>query len=144
MSVKIGNVEIGGPKFTVIAGPCSIESEDQFRLTTATVKKFGAALVRGGIWKMRTSPKSFQGLGNSKQMRLRSDWQIQLDQNMPKERHALFTCWYSNADNIVFPASTATLPGADNRLLRGVAHVQMAFMPQVMAQTLAMLNDNPN
>ncbi len=65
MSVRIGNVEIGGPKFTVIAGPCSIESEDQFRQTTRAVKNSGAALVRGGIWKMRTSPKSFQGLGES-------------------------------------------------------------------------------
>lgn len=65
MTVKIGNVEIGGPKFTVIAGPCSIESEDQFRKTSISVKKSGAALLRGGIWKMRTSPKSFQGLGES-------------------------------------------------------------------------------
>ena len=63
MVVQIGNVQIGGPKFTVIAGPCSIESEDQFRLTSTSVKKSGAALLRGGIWKMRTSPKSFQGLG---------------------------------------------------------------------------------
>lgn len=65
MVVQIGNVQIGGPKFTVIAGPCSIESEDQFRLTSTSVKKSGAALVRGGIWKMRTSPKSFQGLGEN-------------------------------------------------------------------------------
>ena len=63
MVVQIGNIQIGGPKFTVIAGPCSIESEDQFRLTSTSVKKSGAALLRGGIWKMRTSPKSFQGLG---------------------------------------------------------------------------------
>ena len=63
MVVQIGNVQIGGPKFTVIAGPCSIESEDQFRMTSTSVKKSGAALLRGGIWKMRTSPKSFQGLG---------------------------------------------------------------------------------
>ncbi len=65
MSVQIGNVEIGGPKFTVIAGPCSIESEDQFRQSAESVKKSGASLLRGGIWKLRTSPKSFQGLGES-------------------------------------------------------------------------------
>jgi len=82
------------------------------------------------------------GLGhNGRQMRLQSDWQAQLDQGMPTDRHALFTCWYSNCDNIVFPASTATLAGADNRLLRGVAHVQMAFLPQVMAATLAQLDE---
>ena len=63
MTVQIGNIVVGGPKFTVIAGPCSIESEDQLRLTANSIKKSGASLLRGGIWKMRTSPKSFQGLG---------------------------------------------------------------------------------
>jgi pimeloyl-ACP methyl ester carboxylesterase len=76
---------------------------------------------------------------NGRQMRLQSDWQAQLDHEMPADRHALFTCWYSNCDNIVFPTSTATLPGADNRLVRGAAHVQMAFLPQLMDATLAML-----
>ena len=80
---------------------------------------------------------------NGRQMRLQSDWQAQLDQDMPMNRHRLFTCWYSNCDNIVFPATTATLPGADNRLIRGAAHVQMAFLPQVMDATLAMLERTP-
>jgi len=80
---------------------------------------------------------------NGRQMRLQSDWQAQLDHGMPEGRHALFTCWYSNCDNIVFPASTATLPGADNRLIRGAAHVQMAFLPQVIDATLAMLEQKP-
>ncbi|MEO7886806.1 alpha/beta fold hydrolase [Polaromonas sp.] len=77
---------------------------------------------------------------NGRQMRLLSDWQAQLDHEMPANRHTLFTCWYSNCDNIVFPTSTATLPGADNRLVRGAAHVQMAFLPLVMNATLAMLD----
>ena len=76
---------------------------------------------------------------NGRQMRLLSDWQAQLDHDMPTDRHSRFTCWYSNADNIVFPTSTATLPGADNRLVLAAAHVQMAFLPQVMDSTLAML-----
>ncbi len=76
---------------------------------------------------------------NGRQMRLLSDWQAQLDHGMPAGRHALFTCWYSNTDNIVFPASTATLPGADNRLVRGAAHVQMAFLPRIVVDTLARL-----
>jgi len=80
---------------------------------------------------------------NGRQMRLQSDWQAQLDHEMPVDRHALFTCWYSNCDNIVFPTSTATLPGADNRLIRGAAHVQMAFLPEVMEATLAMLEREP-
>ena len=77
---------------------------------------------------------------NGLQMRLRSDWQMQLDEGMPEGRHALFTCWYSNTDNIVFPVSNATLAGADNRLVRGAAHVQMAFLPQIVEATLAMVN----
>lgn len=76
---------------------------------------------------------------NGRQMRLLSDWQAQLDHGMPINRHELFTCWYSNTDNIVFPASTATLSGADNRLVRGAAHVQMAFLPNIVADTLARL-----
>ena len=59
---------------------------------------------------------------------------------MHPERHGRFTCWYSNTDNIVFPTSTAALPGADNRLVRGAAHVQMAFLPEVMTATLALLD----
>ena len=80
------------------------------------------------------------GLGkNALQMRLLSDWHVQLDLGMPAHRHGLFTCWFSNADNIVFPASTATLPGANNRLIRGAGHVQMAFLPVVMKTTLGLL-----
>jgi 3-deoxy-7-phosphoheptulonate synthase len=63
MLVDIGNIQIGGPKFTVIAGPCSIESEAQFKTTAEAVKASGAGVLRGGIWKMRTSQKAFQGLG---------------------------------------------------------------------------------
>ena len=77
---------------------------------------------------------------NGRQMRLLSDWQARLDEGMHERRNALFTCWYSNTDNIVFPVSTATLPGADNRLVRGAAHVQMAFLPHIMAATLAMVD----
>ena len=80
---------------------------------------------------------------NGRQMRLLSDWQAQLDHEMPAGRHALFTCWYSNCDNIVFPTSTATLKGADNRLVRGAAHVQMAFLPEVMNASLALLEVEP-
>lgn len=63
--VNVGGYDIGGPNFTVIAGPCSIESFDQFLETAQGVKAAGAHLLRGGIWKMRTSAKDFQGLGHS-------------------------------------------------------------------------------
>lgn len=61
--VSIGNVKVGGPEFVVIAGPCSIESPEQFLETAEIVKNCGAVLLRGGIWKLRTSAKTFQGLG---------------------------------------------------------------------------------
>lgn len=76
---------------------------------------------------------------NGQQMRLLSDWHAQLDLGMPASRHSLFTCWYSSSDNMVFPTSTATLAGADNRLVKGAAHVQMAYLPEVMNTTLALL-----
>ena len=88
-----------------------------------------------GTWLARFS----HGL-NGMQMRLASEWQRRLDVGMPPNRHTLFTCWYSSSDNIVFPTSTATLRGADNRLIRAVAHVQMAFEPQVMNHTLDLLS----
>jgi triacylglycerol lipase len=68
---------------------------------------------------------------NSREMSLKSPWLIGLAAQSSSQRHALFTCFYSNCDNIVFPASTATLPGADNRHIPGTAHVHMAFQPAV-------------
>jgi 3-deoxy-7-phosphoheptulonate synthase len=61
--VQVGPVTIGGPEFTVIAGPCSIESHSQFLQTAQAVKNSGAVLLRGGVWKLRTSAHTFQGLG---------------------------------------------------------------------------------
>jgi 3-deoxy-7-phosphoheptulonate synthase len=61
--VEVAGVPFGGPEFTVIAGPCSIESREQFLKTAQAVKAGGASLLRGGIWKLRTSSKTFQGLG---------------------------------------------------------------------------------
>ncbi len=61
--VKIGDAEIGKDKtFTVIAGPCSVENEKQIVTVANGVKKSGAKILRGGAYKPRTSPYSFQGL----------------------------------------------------------------------------------
>jgi pimeloyl-ACP methyl ester carboxylesterase len=76
----------------------------------------------------------FSHLKNGRQMRIGGDWLRALGESQLS--HARFTCWYSNCDNIVFPPSTATLPGADNRLVRGVAHVALAFDPHVMAASM--------
>ncbi len=61
--VSVGENIIGTPNFTVMAGPCSVENEEQLMATAATVKESGAHLIRGGAFKPRSSPYSFQGLG---------------------------------------------------------------------------------
>jgi len=61
--VKIGNVTIGGKDIVVMAGPCSVEKEDLLLSIASNVKKAGAKVLRGGAFKPRTSPYSFQGLG---------------------------------------------------------------------------------
>lgn len=61
--VTVGHVEIGGDEPVVIAGPCSVESKDQILEVAMLVKEQGAKLLRGGAFKPRTSPYSFQGLG---------------------------------------------------------------------------------
>ena len=60
--VQVGNTQLGGGVFNVIAGPCSIENEEQICLVAAAVKAAGATLLRGGAFKPRTSPYTFQGL----------------------------------------------------------------------------------
>jgi len=61
--VRIGGVEIGGRSICLMAGPCTIESEEQMLRTAAAVRASGAKVLRGGAFKPRTSPYSFQGLG---------------------------------------------------------------------------------
>jgi pimeloyl-ACP methyl ester carboxylesterase len=87
-----------------------------------------------GTWLAR-----FSRLPNGMQMAQQGRWLRALEQSEDSALHARFTCWYSNCDNIVFPASTATLAGADNRLVRGVAHVQLAFRPEVMSASFDLI-----
>jgi 3-deoxy-7-phosphoheptulonate synthase len=61
--IKIGNVEIGGDSLVVMAGPCSVESEEQIEESARIVAEAGATILRGGAFKPRTSPYSFQGMG---------------------------------------------------------------------------------
>ena len=62
--IKVGNTQIGGGNLTLIAGPCSVESEEQICEIAMKVKASGATMLRGGAFKPRTSPYSFQGLRN--------------------------------------------------------------------------------
>jgi 3-deoxy-7-phosphoheptulonate synthase len=61
--VRLGDVTIGGTDLVVMAGPCSVESEEQMLRIARRVKAAGAQMLRGGAYKPRTSPHSFQGLG---------------------------------------------------------------------------------
>lgn len=61
--IRVGDVTIGDGSLTLIAGPCSVESEDQMRVLSDQVKRAGANMLRGGAFKPRTSPYSFQGMG---------------------------------------------------------------------------------
>lgn len=63
--IDCGGVKIGGGAFSVIAGPCSVESEEQIVCVAKAVKAAGATMLRGGAFKPRTSPYSFQGLGKA-------------------------------------------------------------------------------
>jgi len=60
--IRIGDVTIGGQELQVMAGPCAVESREQLLETAAIIKKGGAKIMRGGAYKPRTSPYSFQGL----------------------------------------------------------------------------------
>ena len=62
-AIRVNGVQVGGGTFTVIAGPCSVESEEQVVEAARIARRCGARLFRGGAFKPRTSPYSFQGLG---------------------------------------------------------------------------------
>jgi chorismate mutase/prephenate dehydratase len=61
--ITVRGVRIGGPGFVVIAGPCAVESREQIHKCARAVKEYGGVMLRGGCFKPRTSPYSFQGLG---------------------------------------------------------------------------------
>jgi 3-deoxy-7-phosphoheptulonate synthase len=61
--IRMGNATIGGSELAVIAGPCAIESREQAFAVAQAVQRSGARFFRGGVWKPRTSPYTFQGLG---------------------------------------------------------------------------------
>src|SRR4051794_14469720 len=70
--VKLGDVEIGGERVVVMAGPCSVETAEQIEQSAEVVARAGAKLIRGGAFKPRSSPYAFQGLGEEGLQLLRS------------------------------------------------------------------------
>ena len=85
-----------------------------------------------GTWMGRFSRRT-QG----RQMQLGSTWLAELERHESRQPQPPFTCWFSNCDNVVFPVATATLPHADNRFLPRYAHVELAFVPEVVDASLA-------
>lgn len=95
-----------------------------------------AGVVTIGSPHRGTFTARFARADNARQMGLANPWLERLAARVPTEQHAHFTCFYSHCDNVVMPASTATLPGADNRHLPGQPHVALAFAPEVFAEVL--------
>lgn len=87
-----------------------------------------------GTWLAR-----FATTRNAREMAPGTEWLRALEALEPAQHFERFVCFYSHCDNIVFPASTATLPGADNRHLVGMAHVHMADHPQVWQAVMGLL-----
>ena len=65
-AVSVGDVRVGGDEVIVMAGPCSVETEEQIGAAAAAVKNAGAKVLRGGAFKPRSSPYSFQGWGRKR------------------------------------------------------------------------------
>jgi hypothetical protein len=78
----------------------------------------------------------FGQTANTRQMQLHGPWIRALAAQEPPARYGRFICFYSHCDNIVFPPSTATLPGADNRHIAGWSHVHLAYHPEVFSEVL--------
>ena len=76
---------------------------------------------------------------NTREMRPDNCWLLALRSKERVDDRTLFTCWLSNADNMVCPPSNASLPNADNRRVPGVAHVALAFHRDVMRESLALV-----
>lgn len=81
----------------------------------------------------------FGRTANAMQMRQAGDWLMQLARDESTHSYSGFTCFYSHCDNVVFPASTATLRGADNRHIVGQSHVHLAYHPEILAEVLRLL-----
>ena len=90
-----------------------------------------------------TWPARFSHTTNGMQMRPDSPWLQALAASEGAAQRALFSCWYSDCDNIVYPTRSATLDGAENHLLHGLGHVHMLYAPQVRAACWQALQTGP-
>jgi len=139
-AVKRAHALTGRPPVLVCHSMGGLAARAWYAATPGAPERVDRVITIGtphhGTWLGR-----FSHVTNGRQMRQQGAWLADLISReaalKPVETYTRFTCWYSNADNIVFPASTAKLPGADNRHVPGVAHVALAFEARVMDETLA-------
>jgi 3-deoxy-7-phosphoheptulonate synthase len=145
-----GNV-IGGKKFHVMAGPCSVENEKQLMTTAAAVAKAGATVLRGGAFKPRTSPYEFQGLGE-KGLKLldkaRRETGLAIITELLSEQHAKMVAGYAdilqigtrNAQNFQLLIAAAQT-GKPILLKRGLS---MRIEEWLLAGEYVLANENCN
>jgi 3-deoxy-7-phosphoheptulonate synthase len=150
-TINVRGTVIGGKKFQVMAGPCSVESEKQLLTTAHAVKKLGATILRGGAFKPRTSPYEFQGLGE-KGLKLlakaRRETGLAVITELLSENHAGLVAEYAdilqigarNAQNFQLLIAAART-GKPVLLKRGLS---MKIEEWLLAGEYVLSNDNPN
>jgi len=150
-TVRVGKHAIGGRKFHVMAGPCSVEGEAQLMKTAAAVKKAGATILRGGAFKPRTSPYEFQGLGEKGLKllaRARKETGLAVITELLSENHAEMVAEYAdilqigarNAQNFQLLIAAAKT-GRPVLLKRGLS---MKIEEWLLAGEYVLANENPN
>jgi 3-deoxy-7-phosphoheptulonate synthase len=149
--ITVGKNVIGGPKFQVMAGPCSVEDEKQLLTTAHAVKKAGATFLRGGAFKPRTSPYEFQGLGQ-KGLKLlakaRRETGLNIITELLSEQQAELVAEYTDVIQIGARNSqnfqlliAAAKTGKPVLLKRGLS---MRIEEWLLAGEYVLSNDNPN
>ncbi|MBK7997777.1 MAG: 3-deoxy-7-phosphoheptulonate synthase [Verrucomicrobia bacterium] len=150
-TVNARGVVIGGKKFQVMAGPCSVESEKQLMTTAHAVKKAGATILRGGAFKPRTSPYEFQGLGE-KGLKLlakaRKETGLPIITELLSEQHVELVADYAdilqigtrNAQNFQLLIAVVKI-GKPVLLKRGLS---MKIEEWLLAGEYILANENPN
>src|SRR5665213_1112925 len=149
--VAVRNNPVGGKKFQVMAGPCSVESESQLMIVAHAVKKAGATILRGGAFKPRTSPYEFQGLGE-KGLKLlakaRRETGLAVITELLSEQHTAMVAEYTdiiqigarNSQNFQLLISAAKT-GKPILLKRGLS---MKIEEWQLAGEYVLSNNNPN
>lgn len=150
-TVAVRDQVIGGKKFQVMAGPCSVESEQQLLATAEAVKAAGATILRGGAFKPRTSPYEFQGLGE-KGLKLlakaRRETGLPVITELLSEAHAELVAEYTdiiqigarNSQNFQLLIAAAKT-GKPVLLKRGLS---MRIEEWLLAGEYVLANENPN